>query len=524
MTLPTTPASLLGPSKSTLEETKGQEHVEPTDHVEVSTRLTLDLATAGKENRRPHKLKKKKKKKLAVREEEPSSLKNSQPVDETPLQGFNQRHLDNMRMWNDLNNLTRELGAVRIELGALKREYTKQRGLLGVYCQMVQGPMDLKAALKKQNDELCGRMDELAETNWKLWKLRQQVTAGRPIGPPVMRLIERGTLAQPIRKKPPETKEELEEALAKAGHTTSQLSKQNLNLAKLVTKLRTELTKYRYLEDHHCDGNGSVGAFGELEVSSAIPTNTSYRPSRPSSIHSTIVAKDADHNKSDECKTRMAKHTSNTSINISTQVTNGNYDSKSCDENKPCNDNPNEEDESISGIKRYDENNKPWSEIMPNNENVCETNPNDDNKSNEKNNESDDLEAVNEDRDHSEPENWDLNNKNNDDHTSDEHKAVEEDREDSGPENNGVNSEDDNKDHSSQFPGANAKKRGWDDGKDNDEEDVASCKRVKTENIWKNQSTADFQLAMEGGGFLTSTEFVQLITNGASPCPSLSSN
>lgn len=150
MTVPTIPASLTGPSKPALEETKGNEHVEHTDHVEMNT--------AGKENRRPHKLKKKKKnRKLAAREEELVSPKDSQPVNETPPQGFKQRHLDNMRMRNDLNILTTELDAVRNELGALKREYKKQTSLLGIYSQMVQGPMDLKAALKKQNEELCVR-------------------------------------------------------------------------------------------------------------------------------------------------------------------------------------------------------------------------------------------------------------------------------------------------------------------------------------------------------------------------------
>jgi hypothetical protein len=155
MTVPTTPASPTSPSKPTLEETKGNEHMEPTDHVEVNTRLTLDLATAGKENRHPHKLKKKKKR-LAAREEELETPKDAQPVDETSPQGFDQLHLDNMRMRNDLYNRTTELGA-RKELVALKREYMKQSSLLDIYRQMVQGRIELHAALKKQNDELCER-------------------------------------------------------------------------------------------------------------------------------------------------------------------------------------------------------------------------------------------------------------------------------------------------------------------------------------------------------------------------------
>ncbi|KAF9301365.1 hypothetical protein BGZ74_006808 [Mortierella antarctica] len=516
MTVPTIPASLTGPSKPALEETKGNEHVEHTDHVEVNT--------AGKENRRPHKLKKKKKnRKLAAREEEPVSPKDSRPVNETPPQGFKQRHLDNMRMRNDLNILTTELDAVRNELGALKREYKKQTSLLGIYSQMVQGPMDLKAALKKQNEELCVRMDDLAVTNQKLWKLQQQVVAGRPIRPPVTRLIERGALAQPIRKKPPETKEELEEALAMADHTKSQLSEQNLDLAKLVTALKSELTKYRHPEESNNDVNDSDGAFGEFDISFATPKNTSDCSSKPISTLLTMVAKDADENKSEECMTRMAKSSTNTSVDISTQITTGNHDSKSNDENQPCNDKPNDEDASVSEIKRYDENNKSLRDIMPKDENVCETTPNDEDQSNEKNNDSDELETIDEDRDHSEPEDWDLNNKDNDDHTFDELKAVEEDREYGGPENDDVNNKDDNEYHTSQFPGANAKKRGWDDGEDNDEENVAPSKRVKTENVWNDQPVADFRLATDGGGFLTSAEFVQLIINGASPRPSLSS-
>ncbi|KAG0037420.1 hypothetical protein BGZ82_002561 [Podila clonocystis] len=517
MTVPTTSASLTSPSKPALEETEGNEHMEHTDQVEVNTRLTLDLATAGKENRRPHKLKKKnkKKKKLTAREEEPDSLKDAQPVDETPHLGLDQLHLDNRRMRNDLNNLTTELGAIRNELVALKREYMKQRSLLGIYRQLVQGPMDLKAALKKQNDELCDRMDELAETNHKLWKLRQQVGAGRPLSPPVARPIERGALAQPIHRKPPETKEELEEALAKASHTNSQLSGQNLKLAMLVTALKMELTKYRYLDESDYDDHDSDG--GEFDASFAIHKNISDRPSKPSSIHPTLVAKCADVNKSDECKTRMAKPTTTTSVDISTQFTNGVYDSKTNDKNKPCNDKPNDEDESISENKCNDKN---VCEIKPNDKNKA----NDENKSNEKNRDNDELDTMDEDSDHCEPENWDLNNMDdNDDHTPDELEADDEDRDHGELENDDVNNKDDTDDHTSRSPGANAKKRGWHDGDDNDEEDNATSKRVKTEIVWKDRPVTDFRLEMEGGSFLTSAEFVQLITNGVSLSSNLSS-
>ncbi|KAG0341717.1 hypothetical protein BG000_008278 [Podila horticola] len=493
--------------------------MEPTDHVEVNTRLTLDLATAGKENRRPHKLKKKKKK-LTAQEEEPETPKDARPVDETTPQGFGQLHLDNMRMLNDLYNLTTEQGADRKELVVLKCDYMKQRRLLDIYRQMVQGSMELHTALKKQNDELCERMCELAEANSRLWKLRQQVGAGRPTIPPVARTIERGTLSRPIHK-PPETKEELKKALAKANRTNSQFSEQNLDLAKLVTTLKTELTKYRYLEESDYDDD-SDGAFGEFDAQFAIPKNASDRPSKLSSIRPSLVAKDADDNKSDKCETRMAKPTPNASIDIFTQVTNDIHDSKPHDGAKPCSDQPDDEVESISEIKRNgernesfnetkrnDENYKSWSEIKPTHENVCEIKPHDENKSNEKNQDNEELDSVEEDRYHGETEKWNLNNKDdNDDRISNELEAVVEDRD---------MNKDDNDDYTSEVPGTKAKKRGWDDGDDSDEEDAPS-KRVKTENI---RPVADFRLEVDGGGFLTSAEFLQLITNGASPNPNL---
>ncbi|KAG0028492.1 hypothetical protein BGZ81_004663 [Podila clonocystis] len=491
----------MSPSKPALEETEANDQMEHTDHVEANIRLTLDLAIAGKENRRPYKLKKKRKK-LTAREKEPDSLKDAQPVDETPSHGFDQLHLDNRRLRSDLNNLTTEFGAIRNELVALKSEYMKQRSLLGIYRQMVQGPMDLKAALKKQNGELCDRMDELAETNHKLWQLRQQVSAGRPLRPPVARPIERGALTQLIQRKPPETIEELEEALAKATHTNSQLSGQNLKLAMLVTALKMELTKYRYPEESDYDDHDSDG--GEFDASFAIHKNTSDHLSKPSPTHPTLIANDADVNKSDECKTRMAKPTTTTSVDISTQVTNGVYNSKTDDENKPCNDKPNDEDESISENKRNDKN-------------VCEiklndkTTANDENKSNEKNRDKDELDTMDEYSDYCEPENWDLNNMDDND----------EDRDHGEPENDDVNNKDDTDDHTSRSPGAKAKKRGWHDGDENDEEDDTPSKRVKTEIVWKDRPVTDFRLEMEGGSFLTSAEFVKLITHGTSLNPNL---
>lgn len=161
MAVPSTPASPrspTNPNKQTLEESKGNEQMELQNNVEAITRLTLDLVTVGKENRLPLKAK------LATLEETETLFKDTPPADETNNPSSEQLHKDKVRMQGNLRRKSMELGtaqeelaSIRAELVSLKRDYFKLKSLLEMYREMVQAPLELKDALKKQNDELCDK-------------------------------------------------------------------------------------------------------------------------------------------------------------------------------------------------------------------------------------------------------------------------------------------------------------------------------------------------------------------------------
>lgn len=146
------------PNKPALEESKGNEQLELQNTVEVNTRLTLDLVTVGKENQRPPMAK------LAALEEPGTLCKDAPPADEMNNPSNEQLYKDNARTQSNLRRksmevrtVQEELASIRVELASLKRDYFKQKSLLDIYREMVQGPHELKDALKKQNDELCDR-------------------------------------------------------------------------------------------------------------------------------------------------------------------------------------------------------------------------------------------------------------------------------------------------------------------------------------------------------------------------------
>lgn len=474
MTAPTTPASPRSPTNSnkpSLEKSKGNEQMEHQNNVEVITRLNLDLVTVGKENRIPLKAK------LAALEEPETLFKDTPPTDETNNPSNGQLHKDKARMQGNLRRKSMELdtareglASIRAELASLKRNYIKQKSLLDIYRAMVQAPLELKDALKKQNDELCDRMDELADTNRHLAELRKKTQAGKTIRQPAVRQIERGTLV-PIKKKPPETKEELEEALAKANRCNVILLRQNTIFAQEITALKMELTKYQEPEESDSEDDNSDD---DIEYDNWLGVSKHSSICSPfSTTDPTLDTKDAHDYKGCESETRSTK-----SASASVSSTLLTLDSK-----------PNGENNSFNEIKPNDEN-KSY-EVMPNDENESFM---------------DKLKGK---------------NANMKDEQAD-HKNIDEvrhhDASKGGANKGNEKSKDANEEDTSQVAGTNAKKRGWDDKK----EDEASTKRVTTENFWKDSPVADFRLKIGSGGYMTSADFVQLITNNGGP--SMSSN
>lgn len=324
-------------------------------------------------------------------------------------------------------------------------------------------------------------MDELADTNRHLAELRKKTQVGNTIRQPAVRPIERGTLAGPIKKKPPETKEELEEALAKANRCNVDLLRQNTIFALEITALKMKLTKYLEPEESDSEDDNSDG---DIEYDNWLGASNSSVCSSSSTTDPTLDTKDAHDYKGYESETRSTK-----SASASVSSTPPTLDSK-----------PNE--------------NKSYNEIKPTDENKSyEVKPDDRNKPYSESKFKDENESY---MDKLKGENANMKNE------QVERKIIDEvrhhDASKGGVNKGNEKSKDANEDDTSQIAGTKTKKRGWDDNK----EDEASTKRVTMENFWKDSPVADFRLEIGAGGYITSADFVQLITNNGGP--SMSSN
>lgn len=312
-------------------------------------------------------------------------------------------------------------------------------------------------------------MDELADTNRYLAELRKKTEMWKTIRQPAVRTIERGSLARPIKKKPPETKGELEEALIKANRCNADLFRQNNIFAQEITALKKNLTKYRELEESDSEDDNSDGDVEFDDWLGSSKNSSVFSSSRTSDP--TLDTKDAHNLKGVESETRRTK-----SANACVSSTPPTLDSRPNDKNKP------------------------YGETKPNDENkIYEVNLNDENKSCIESKFKDENESY-VDKLRGENTNMKDEDRRYDASESDVNKGNEK-------------SKDANEEDTSQVAGTKAKKRRWDDNKG----DVASIKRVTMENFWRDSPVADFRLEIGAGSYMTSADFVQLITNNGGP-------